>query len=150
MPEHLAYVIYTSGSTGQPKGVAVEHRSLCNLIYWHCDAFALESGQRSSSLAGFGFDAATWEIWPTLCVGASLLLGPPARTSDPEALLAWWKNQNIDVSFLPTPMAELPSLVGLQTRSCVHCLSGEIVYVNFPVTYCRFLWLTTTDRQKRR
>ena len=27
----LAYVIYTSGSTGQPKGVMVEHGSLCQL-----------------------------------------------------------------------------------------------------------------------
>ena len=121
MPEHLAYVIYTSGSTGQPKGVAIEHRSLCNLIYWHWDAFALESGRRSSSLAGFGFDAATWEIWPTLCVGASLMLAPSARTSDPEALLAWWKNQNIDVSFLPTPMAEFAFTRGI-TNSFLHTL----------------------------
>ena len=30
--EHLAYVIYTSGSTGEPKGVMVEHGSLCNRL----------------------------------------------------------------------------------------------------------------------
>src|SRR6185369_6199506 len=32
--EHLAYVIYTSGSTGQPKGVAVTHGAVHNLV---CD-----------------------------------------------------------------------------------------------------------------
>src|SRR5262249_54137488 len=34
-PNNLIYVIYTSGSTGQPKGVAMRHQSLFNLICWH-------------------------------------------------------------------------------------------------------------------
>jgi amino acid adenylation domain-containing protein len=103
---HLAYIIYTSGSTGTPKGVAVEHLSLANLIHWHRKAFALESGQCSSSVAGFGFDASTWEIWPTLCAGGVLWLPSAADMQDPEALLAWWEQQSLDISFLPTPMAE--------------------------------------------
>ncbi|WP_010202380.1 AMP-binding protein, partial [Pseudomonas amygdali] len=40
----LAYVIYTSGSTGLPKGVMVEHRTLNNLVDWHCQAFDLRAG----------------------------------------------------------------------------------------------------------
>ncbi|CAA9322543.1 MAG: Polyketide synthase modules and related proteins [uncultured Gemmatimonadetes bacterium] len=103
-PDHLAYVIYTSGSTGTPKGVMVEHRSLANLVAWHCAAFGVRAGDRSSSVAGFGFDATTWEVWPPLCAGAALML--PA-TRDPQALLEWWEEQALDVSFLPTPLAEV-------------------------------------------
>ncbi|HEU4562948.1 MAG TPA: non-ribosomal peptide synthase/polyketide synthase, partial [Longimicrobium sp.] len=103
-PDHLAYVIYTSGSTGQPKGVMVEHRSLANLVAWHCAAFGVKAGDRSSSVAGFGFDATTWEVWPPLSAGAALLL---PGTRDPQALLEWWEEQTLDVSFLPTPLAEV-------------------------------------------
>ncbi|MCU7645700.1 non-ribosomal peptide synthetase [Pseudomonas piscis] len=106
-PAHLAYVIYTSGSTGQPKGVMVEHQSLENLVHWHCQAFDLGPGRHASSLAGLGFDAMAWEVWPTLCCGATLHL-PPADIGhqDIERLLAWWRAQPLDVSFLPTPVAE--------------------------------------------
>ncbi|WP_032632401.1 AMP-binding protein, partial [Pseudomonas syringae] len=54
---HLVYVIYTSGSTGQPKGVMVEHRTLNNLVDWHCRAFDLHAGSHTASVAGFGFHA---------------------------------------------------------------------------------------------
>ncbi|WP_344016604.1 AMP-binding protein, partial [Pseudonocardia xinjiangensis] len=30
--EDLAYLIYTSGTTGRPKGVAIEHASICNFV----------------------------------------------------------------------------------------------------------------------
>ncbi|WP_277961739.1 non-ribosomal peptide synthetase [Pseudomonas sp. RIT-To-2] len=103
----LAYVIYTSGSTGQPKGVMVEHQTLNNLVHWHCQAFDLHAGSHTASVAGFGFDAMAWEVWPALCAGAVLHL-PPAQDGgeDIEALLAWWREQPLDVSFLPTPVAE--------------------------------------------
>nr|BFD41005.1 hypothetical protein FFPRI1PSEUD_25040 [Pseudomonas sp. FFPRI_1] len=106
-PEHLAYVIYTSGSTGLPKGVMVEHRSLSSLVDWHCQAFDLQPASQVSCLAGFGFDAMAWEVWPTLCAGATLHLAPVSDgLEDLQALLAWWRQQPLDVSFLPTPVAE--------------------------------------------
>jgi amino acid adenylation domain-containing protein len=105
-PAHLAYVIYTSGSTGRPKAVAVEHRQLANLVGWHDRTFGLRAGERSSSVAGTGFDAATWETWPPLCAGATLVLPPAHLSRDAQALLDWWHREPLDVSFLPTPLAE--------------------------------------------
>jgi amino acid adenylation domain-containing protein len=134
--KHLAYVIYTSGSTGKPKGVAIEHRSLGNLIHWHLNAFELERGQRSSSVAGFGFDAATWEIWPALCIGATLLL--PAAGSDAEGLLRWWENQILDVSFLPTPIAEFAFTQGISNASLKRLLVGGDRLRRLPENQPRF------------
>ncbi|NVZ71929.1 non-ribosomal peptide synthetase [Pseudomonas costantinii] len=106
-PSNLAYVIYTSGSTGLPKGVMVEHHTVANLVDWHCRAFDLCAGRHTASVAGFGFDAMAWEVWPALCVGATLHL-PPANdgAEDIDALLAWWCAQPLDVCFLATPVAE--------------------------------------------
>ncbi|MCF5284189.1 AMP-binding protein, partial [Pseudomonas syringae] len=105
--QHLAYVIYTSGSTGLPKGVMVEHRTLNNLVDWHCEAFNLRAGSHTASVAGFGFDAMAWEVWPALCAGAVLHL-PPAEIGNEQldVLLDWWLAQPLQVAFLPTPVAE--------------------------------------------
>jgi arthrofactin-type cyclic lipopeptide synthetase B len=106
-PAHLAYVIYTSGSTGQPKGVMVEHATLENLVHWHNGAFDLHAGSHTSSVAGFGFDAMAWEAWPALCIGATVHLPPQSVSNEHlDELLAWWRAQPLQVSFLPTPVAE--------------------------------------------
>ncbi|KAF1006890.1 MAG: Tyrocidine synthase 3 [Luteibacter sp.] len=102
----LAYVIYTSGSTGRPNGVLVEHRQLANLIGWHGDAFPLSPGERTSCMAGVAFDACTWEIWPALCRGATLVLPPLVTTGDPVALLDWWEQEDLQTSFLVTALAD--------------------------------------------
>ena len=102
----LAYTIYTSGSTGQPKGVLVPHRGLCNLVAWHQRTFAITAADRATCLAGLGFDAAVWEIWPYLTVGATLHLSEPATLGSAEQLRDWLVAQQITVTFLPTPLAE--------------------------------------------
>ncbi|MBT3388120.1 MAG: AMP-binding protein, partial [Desulfobacula sp.] len=62
--DNLAYAVYTSGSTGKPKGTLISHSSLLNLVFWHIDAFNISSSDRATQLAGTGFDASVWEIWP--------------------------------------------------------------------------------------
>ncbi|SDI08808.1 amino acid adenylation domain-containing protein, partial [Vibrio xiamenensis] len=122
--DQLAYVIYTSGSTGQPKGVMVEHRNLVNLVTWHNHAFDIQAGDCVSSVAGLGFDAAVWEIWPPLCAGAYLTLPSLAVSRDPEQLLAWWTEQPIKVGFLSTPVAELSFARGVHPASLQTLLVG--------------------------
>ena len=104
-PESLAYVIYTSGSTGQPKGVEIAHKSLLNLVCWHQHAFAVTPADRASQLAGVGFDAAVWELWPYLTAGASVHLADEATRTEPEALRDWLLSRQITISFIPTVMA---------------------------------------------
>jgi amino acid adenylation domain-containing protein len=75
-PQHLAYLIYTSGSTGQPKGVAMPHAPLVNLMHWQiAETIAhRRPGQRTLQFAALGFDVAFQEVFSTLCAGGELSL----------------------------------------------------------------------------
>jgi amino acid adenylation domain-containing protein len=106
-----AYVVYTSGSTGQPKGVLVEHASLANLVEWHREAFGLDANDRCTQIASPGFDAAIWEIWPSLASGACICVVPDELRSDPIGLRDWLVANRITVTFLPTAVAE--AIIGL-------------------------------------
>jgi amino acid adenylation domain-containing protein len=105
-PDSLAYVIYTSGSTGHPKGVEITHANLLNLIDWHQAAFGVTAADRASQVAGLGFDAAGWEIWPHLTAGASVHMADEATRRSPQALRDWLVAEKITVSFAPTALAE--------------------------------------------
>ncbi|WP_158616584.1 non-ribosomal peptide synthetase [Corallococcus sp. CA054B] len=105
-PRHLAYVIYTSGSTGRPKGVELEHAGLAHLVDWHQRTYALTPEDRTTQAAGPAFDAAVWELWPTLTAGASLHIVEDEVRALPERLVAWLTEERITRCFLPTPLAE--------------------------------------------
>ncbi|MEW5931716.1 MAG: amino acid adenylation domain-containing protein, partial [Gemmatimonadota bacterium] len=105
--DSLAYVIYTSGSTGTPKGVEVTHGALLNLVHWHRDAFGVTEADRATQLAGLGFDASVWELWPYLASGAAVYLVADEETrTSPAALRDFLLDTGITAAFAPTPMAE--------------------------------------------
>ncbi|MCP4659111.1 MAG: amino acid adenylation domain-containing protein, partial [bacterium] len=120
-PENPAYVIYTSGSTGRPKGTELAHAGLANLVAWHRREYRVTAADRATQLAGPGFDAAVWEVWPYLTAGAAIHIPAPEVVADPRRLLEWLAEEGITLSFLPTPLAEVvlaePLPPGLRLRA---------------------------------
>lgn len=106
MPDNLAYVIFTSGSTGIPKGVQISHASLLNLVYWHQRVYGVTSNDRATHVAGPGFDASVWEIWPYLTSGAMLHLPDDETRKSSAALRDWLMTVEATITFMPTPLAE--------------------------------------------
>jgi len=104
--DNLAYIIYTSGSTGEPKGVEVTHGNLLNLIFWHRNTFGITAHDRASHLAGVGFDASVWEIWPYLTAGASVVLVEERVRRSADLLRDWLVQERITMAFVPTIFAE--------------------------------------------
>jgi amino acid adenylation domain-containing protein len=139
-PKNLAYVIYTSGSTGEPKGVEVTHENLLNLVSWHQEAFSVVSKDRASQLAGVGFDAAVWEIWPYLTAGASLHIADAATRTEPETLRDWLISRQITISFVPTIMAERIIALEWPSKAPLRCmLTGADTLHHYPSTKLPFI-----------
>jgi amino acid adenylation domain-containing protein len=104
--EDLAYVIYTSGSTGRPKGVQITHYGLLNLVFWHRRAFGVTSADRATQLTSPAFDATGWELWSYLTCGASVYLLNEEQRVDPMLCRDFLLEHQINVTFLPTALAE--------------------------------------------
>jgi amino acid adenylation domain-containing protein len=79
---HLAYVIYTSGSTGLPKGVMVEHRSICNYLCWARDWYYGDSGHGSPAVHSVGFDGLLTTLLCPILAGERLTLLPSGGEID--------------------------------------------------------------------
>jgi amino acid adenylation domain-containing protein len=118
--DDLAYIVYTSGSTGVPKGVRIAQRGLSNLVAWEERTYGVTATDRITMLAGLGFDATVWEVWPCLAVGAELHLVEDGIRANPAAVYEWLAKSGITVTFLPTPLAELvldlPPPPGIELR----------------------------------
>ena len=104
--EQLAYVVFTSGSTGRPNGVAVEHRSLANLLHWTAETFPAAGAARAAATATPSFDIALWELWSALVMGVPLHLPGEATRRSPRRLLEYVAQHRITRMFLATPLAE--------------------------------------------
>lgn len=97
--ENLAYVIYTSGSTGGPKGVALSHAALANLIEWHRDTMLV--GARTLQFASLSFDASFHEVFAALATGGTLYLIAEFERMDVGSLCDFIDRHKIEKVILP-------------------------------------------------
>ncbi|WP_405678596.1 amino acid adenylation domain-containing protein [Streptomyces sp. NBC_01511] len=136
--DDLVYVIYTSGSTGEPKGVAMEHGPLANLVEWQRrrSATGLDTrvGARTLQFAPLGFDVAFQEIFATWAAGGALVLVDEQARRDPHQLLDLIASERIERLFLPfvalQQLVEYACAAGRRCDSLTEVLTaGEQLHV---------------------
>ncbi|MCV7203910.1 non-ribosomal peptide synthase/polyketide synthase [Mycolicibacterium peregrinum] len=102
--DDIAYLIYTSGTTGVPKGVAITHRNVTELLGTP-DTFL--AGKTWTQWHSYAFDASVEEIWGALLHGGRLVVVPESVARSPEDLQALLVAEQVDV------LSQTPSAVAM-------------------------------------
>ncbi|HEV2147714.1 MAG TPA: non-ribosomal peptide synthase/polyketide synthase [Longimicrobiaceae bacterium] len=101
LPESLAYVIYTSGSTGLPKGVAMPHRPLVNLLAWQERDWRAPVPAATLQFATISFDVSFQEIFSAWSTGGRVVLIGEETRYDPAAILETIEREGVERLFMP-------------------------------------------------
>ncbi|MDV3126107.1 amino acid adenylation domain-containing protein [Mycobacterium sp. 21AC1] len=121
MPDDIAYIIYTSGTTGTPKGVAVTHRNLTQLMT-SLDA-SLPPGGVWALCHSLGFDASVWEIGHALLRGGRLVVVSESVAGSPEDFHSLLVREKVSVLTQTPSAVAMLSPEGLESTTLV--VAGE-------------------------
>ena len=105
--DEIAYLIYTSGTTGTPKGVAITHHNLTQLILSMDSGLPPPAEQVWSQCHSYAFDFSVWEIWGALLRGGRLVVVPESVAASPADF------HQVLVSEAVNVLTQTPSAVGL-------------------------------------
>src|SRR6266545_3956850 len=113
--DELAYVIYTSGTTGTPKGVAIEHASICNFVRVAAEVYGMRPGDRCYQGMTIAFDFSVEELWVPLIAGSALVPGRPGASLVGSDLADYLQSNHVTVmccvpTLLATIEQDLPEL----------------------------------------
>ncbi len=111
--DDIAYLIYTSGTTGVPKGVAVTHHNVAQLLESLDVGVELGPGQVRTQCSSLAFDTSVWEIWGALLHGGRLVVVPESMTRSPEDFHALLVSEHVSVLTRTPSAARMLSPQGL-------------------------------------
>ncbi|KAA1250166.1 amino acid adenylation domain-containing protein [Mycobacterium simiae] len=125
--EDIAYILYTSGTTGVPKGVAITHHNVTQLLAPptpFTTTLGRGAGHTITHCHSYAFDFSVWEIWATLLHGGRLIVVPESITHSPSDFHALLANKGVTIlTQTPSAAAVLPTR-GLESTALV--LLGEV------------------------
>lgn len=123
-PDNTSVVLFTSGTTGKPKGMVIQHNSICSSSYAYGSDLNIGPGTRVFQFSAYTFDVGILDCLVTLMRGGCICIpSDHARLNDLAGAINFTQANWV---FLTPTVASLLSPSDVPTLEVV-CLGGESI-----------------------